>query len=129
MLLRNINPPKLFNGTRLHISCLKPNIIQATIITDKFWGESVIIPRIPLFTTDQSPVKFRRLQFPVKICFAVKINKSQGQTLNMAGIDLRQKCFSHGQFYVACSRVSKPENLILFIKQQITKNIVYPEVL
>ncbi|KAF0693444.1 ATP-dependent DNA helicase PIF1-like, partial [Aphis craccivora] len=30
------------------------------------------------------------------------INKSKGQSLIMAGISLREECFSHGQFYVTC---------------------------
>ncbi|KAF0758250.1 ATP-dependent DNA helicase PIF1-like [Aphis craccivora] len=35
------------------------------------------------------------------------INKSKGQSLIMAGIGLREECFSHGQFYVACFRPKK----------------------
>ncbi|KAF0703073.1 ATP-dependent DNA helicase PIF1-like [Aphis craccivora] len=31
---------------------------------------------------------------------------SRGQSLIMAGIGLRKECFSHGQFYVTCFRVS-----------------------
>ncbi|GFS53904.1 hypothetical protein TNCV_3761401 [Trichonephila clavipes] len=34
------------------------------------------------------------------------INKSQGQTMSVCGLDLRTPCFSHGQLYVACSRVA-----------------------
>ena len=29
--------------------------------------------------------------------------KSQGQTFKIAGVELRQDSFSHGQFYMACS--------------------------
>ncbi|KAF0702848.1 ATP-dependent DNA helicase RRM3-like [Aphis craccivora] len=36
------------------------------------------------------------------------INKSQEQSLKIAGIDLSENCFTHGQFYVACFRVSSP---------------------
>ncbi|CAH2108267.1 unnamed protein product [Euphydryas editha] len=58
------------------------------------------------------------------------INKSQGQTLKFAGIDLREHCFSHGQFYVACSRVSSPNSLIVLApNDRLIKNIVYKEVL
>lgn len=35
MLLRNINPPILCNGTRLRVKKLLPNIIEATILTGK----------------------------------------------------------------------------------------------
>lgn len=33
MLLRNINPPKLVNGTRMCIDKLLPNLIVATVLT------------------------------------------------------------------------------------------------
>ena len=36
---------------------------------------------------------------------AITINKAQGQSLEKCGIDLNTDCFSHGQLYVACSRV------------------------
>lgn len=54
------------------------------------------------------------------------IIKSQGQTLKFAGIDLRKHCFFHGQFYVACSRVSSPNSLIVLApNDRLVKNIVY----
>ncbi|GFX53310.1 hypothetical protein TNCV_363031 [Trichonephila clavipes] len=31
------------------------------------------------------------------------INKSQGQTKTICGLDLEDPCFSHGQLYVACA--------------------------
>ncbi|XP_053598602.1 uncharacterized protein LOC106693789 [Microplitis demolitor] len=108
MLLRNLNPPKLCNG--------------------KHEGEVVFIPRIPLVPSDYH-FNFKRLQFPVRVCYAMTINKAQGQSLKLAGVDLRHDCFSHGQFYVACSRVSSPDNLIILQPEKKTKNIVYKEVL
>ncbi|KAJ8871675.1 hypothetical protein PR048_028002 [Dryococelus australis] len=34
-------------------------------------------------------------KLPLKVCFAMTIDTSQGQTLKFAGVDLRQDCFSH----------------------------------
>ncbi|XP_044591373.1 uncharacterized protein LOC123269604 [Cotesia glomerata] len=124
MLLRNLNPPKLCNGTRLQVKILHKNVIEATIITGKYQGETVFIPRIPLIPSDYH-FEFKRLQFPVKVCYAMTINKAQGQSLKMAGIDLRNDCFSHGQLYVACSRVSSPDNLVILQPIGKTKNVVY----
>lgn len=47
----------------------------------------------------------------------------------MARIDLREECFSHGQFYVACSRVSSASSLVILASKGSTKNTVYKEVL
>ncbi|XP_025421005.1 uncharacterized protein LOC112691082 [Sipha flava] len=106
MLLRNLKPPKLCNRTRLKVKALHRNIVEATILTECAKGETVFVPRIPLILNDH-PFEFKRLQFPLKVCFAMTINKSQDQTLKFAGIDLRENCFSHGQFYVACSLTRK----------------------
>lgn len=91
-------------------------------------GETVFIPRIPLIPSDYQ-IDFKRLQFPVKLCYAMTINKAQGQTLKVAGVDLRNDCFSHGQLYVACSRVSSPDGLVILQPESKTKNVVYREVL
>lgn len=128
MLLRNLKPPKLCNGTRLRVVKLHPNVIEACIFTGCGAGEVVFIPRIPLIPSD-FVVEFKRVQFPVRVCFAMTINKAQGQTLSMAGIDLRNECFSHGQFYVAVSRVSSAKNLVILSITNKTANVVYTEVL
>ena len=39
------------------------------------------------------------------------INKSQGQTVQHVGLDLRSAVFTHGQFYVAVSRVKSVHNI------------------
>jgi ATP-dependent exoDNAse (exonuclease V) alpha subunit len=76
--------------------------------------------------------KHNRKQFPVRLCFAMTINKAQGQSLQKVGIDLRQPVFTHGQFYVAFSRVTDVANLDVLLPYRgsgMVENIVYPEVL
>src|ERR1700759_4302763 len=99
MLLRNLDPPQLCNGSRLVVTTLSTHAIGATILTGAYEGEHVLIPKIPLIPTDL-PFSFRRLQFPVRLAFAFTINKAQGQSLEVTGLDLTDDCFTHGQLYV-----------------------------
>lgn len=128
MMLRNLNQPTLCNGTRMVVKMLMPNAIKAMIIIGKFKGEEVLIPRIPMIPNDL-PFKFKRVQFPVRLAFAMTINKSQGQSLKVCGLNLETQCFSHGQLYVACSRVGTPSALFIFSPNRKTKNIVYYQAL
>ena len=128
MLMRNLDPPKLCNGTRLRILKLHSNIIEAKIIAGDFTGEIVFIPRIPLIPTGFG-FDFKRIQFPVKPCFAMSINKAQGQTFKNVGLFLETPVFAHGQLYVGCSRVGSEKGLKIYAPQQKTINIVYREVL
>jgi ATP-dependent DNA helicase PIF1 len=127
MLLRNLDPPKLCNGTRLCVKNLYSHPIEATILTGCARGK-VFIPRIPLIPT-VLPFDFKSIQFPIRLAFAMSINKAQGQSLKILGIHLQNPCFSHGQLYVACSRVGHPSNLQILAPGGKTQNIVYPAAL
>ena len=62
------------------------------------------------------PFKFRRRQLPLRPAFAMTINKAQGQTLHMAGLYLPSQPFSHGQLYVAKTRVGSRSALRIVAK-------------
>jgi ATP-dependent DNA helicase PIF1 len=105
-----------------------PHVIEATVLTGCAKGEDVFIPRIPMVPNNM-PFEFKRLQFPVRLAFAMSINKAQGQSLKVAGINLGNPCFSHGQLYAACSRVGTGKNLYVFAPESKTRNIVYQKAL
>jgi hypothetical protein len=48
------------------------------------------------------------------VSLAMTINKSQGLTLKQVGLHLATQVFSHGQLYVALSRVGKPEAITVY---------------
>jgi len=141
MMLRNLSFENgVCNGTRLICTALQRNVIRATIITGPSTGTSVLIPRIPIFSDpEQCGVEFKRLQFPVRLAFAMTINKAQGQTMDSIGLYLPTPVFGHGQLYVALSRAKKPEDIIILLDKEAsqfehhqgfhTANIVYSEVL
>ena len=62
--------------------------------------------------------------------FAITINKSQGKSIARVGVDLRDSVFTHGQLYVAASRVTRPNNIRFCVPLSCkTCNKVYREVL
>ena len=107
IILRSLDPPKVTNGTRCVITKLSANTIEARISHGRYAGHNIIILRIPLIPSNSTlPFEYRRLQFPVALCFAMTINKSQGQTFKAVGVDLTNKSFTHGMLYVALYRLA-----------------------
>ena len=137
MLLRNIDQQNgLCNGTRLRVTSLEDHVIEAKIISGTHIGKYTYIPRLQLMPSDKRvPFKFNRRQFPLMVCFAMTINKSQGQSLEEVGLYLRKPVFTHGQLYVAISRVTTKNGLKVLICDEegkptnMTTNVVYKEVL
>ena len=128
MLLRNLDPPKLYNGTILIVTRMMSHVLEATIISGRYAGVHCFIPRIPVRPTDL-PFEFERLQFSVRLCFAMTINKSQGQSFKVVGLNLTDPVFTHGQLYVGISSVGNPDGLFILAPEGKTKNIVYSEAL
>ena len=81
-----------------------------------------------------------RLQFPLKVAFALTINRAQGQSASKCGILLPKNVWTHGQIYVTFSRCGNLDNVHVWAEQELfkeydliedacyVKNIVYQEV-
>jgi len=52
-------------------------------------------------------------QYPLMLAWAVTIHKSQGKTFNNVIIDIGRGAFAHGQTYVALSRCTSLEGIVL----------------
>ena len=134
VLLRNLYPAsRECNGTRLIITRLGKRCIEGRILGGEFNGQLRLIPRIKLTTTENYlPYILTRRQYPIRLNFAMTVNKSQGQSLKTVGVNLRTSPFTHGQLYVALSRVTTLQGITILMAENSdgkTNNVVYPEVL
>ena len=132
ILLRNLDVKRgLCNGTRLIVTHFGRFLLGCRFASGQRKGEFVLIPRIDNYTENGVPCRIRRRQFPVRLAFAMTINKAQGQSLASVGIHLGTDIFSHGQLYVALSRGKRKEGVKVFSahNQSRVKNIVIKSVL
>ncbi|XP_074299559.1 uncharacterized protein LOC141630686 [Silene latifolia] len=139
ILLRNLQPSfGLCNGTWLICKRFLPNSIKCAIMSGNHKGEHVFIPRIKLQPTSSTnyPFQLQRNQFPLKLSFAMTINKCQGQTLSQFVVYLPKPCFAHGQLYVALSRAQNANQVTVIaasgpeeVSLNFVKNILFYDVL
>ena len=123
ILLRNLDPREgLCNGTRMVVLNVRRKVLLCRIISKdrRFAGKVVLIPRIRLSPNAEI----------VRLAFAMTINKSQEQSVEYVGINLKTSVFSHGQLYIAFSRYTLLLNILVLLPEKSqgsrrTLNIVY----
>uniref|UniRef100_A0AC34FZX9 ATP-dependent DNA helicase n=1 Tax=Panagrolaimus sp. ES5 TaxID=591445 RepID=A0AC34FZX9_9BILA len=127
----------LCNGTRMQVLKADNSLLKCKVLSGSRSqnGEIVFLPlcKFEYGNVKSEPgVHFTRTQFPVKLSFAISINKAQGQTLSRVGLNFRQgECFSHGQLYTAMSRVRTKDSLKIFpsTKANTCTNVVWHRLL
>ena len=147
IVLRNIDSELgLVNGCRCIVKRCLGRYLDVLVLTGRAAGQRVYIPRIPMAPkTADLPFILSRRQFPVRLAWAMTINKAQGQSLDRAGIALPEPVFAHGQLYVALSRVGAFQKVKVLVAEGVgqghysghtsipdgtyTRNIVWPEAL
>jgi len=111
---------KLADGQEIHIEPFEFKNISYRAVRDPETGEDRPVPfEIGYFR-----------QLPLRPAYALTIHKAQGMTLKSIALNRGNRgCFTHGQCYVAVSRVRKLEDL--YLVQPLTRAdiIVAPEVL
>jgi hypothetical protein len=151
VITRNISPAHgLCNGTRVSVVGISPRAIDVIKMEDVELDSHDATPRVrsfgsppPVYTI--SRIKFistegeyafqmQRIQFPLAPAFATTIHKSQGATYDHVVVYFGSGCvFTHGQLYVALSRVTNPDNLRVALphdaSSDVLTNIVHQDVL
>lgn len=79
MLLQNVTPPKgMCNDTRLRLTHIGQFILDSQILGGERHGEKRLISRILMNTIEgEPPWIVSQKQFPICLCFAMTVNKSQ----------------------------------------------------
>lgn len=103
------------------------------MLSGDFDGQLWLLFQI-LLTTTASELSFILMwkQFSVHLCFAMTVNKAQGQSLQSVSVNLWSSAFSHDQLYVTLSQavdVSKVSVLLPENEDEKTENVVYSEIL
>uniref|UniRef100_A0A8R1IVH7 ATP-dependent DNA helicase n=1 Tax=Caenorhabditis japonica TaxID=281687 RepID=A0A8R1IVH7_CAEJA len=118
VLLRNLAVDQgLCNGTRMTIERIGQDVIYCIVNNPtRRTPDMVFLHRIRMSPTGKgaNSCGFFRLQYPVRLAYACTVNKSQGQTPTRCGLVLHSKIFSHGQLYVAMSRVKRGDDFKLW---------------
>lgn len=136
LVMRNLNiADGLVNGTKVIVTAISNRLITVRLPQST---QPIGIPRITFrfAFVEGSPLLIRRRQFPLMLAYSMTGHKSQGQTIEYVGVDLRTDCFTHGQLYVLLSRVRRPDDIVVLVPPDrvhggvaYTKNIVYDDLL
>jgi len=119
--LRSIAPDKgVSNGTRAVVLKVHRHLLELVLVTAPHTGKVVHLPRANCDSSAEGELPFtlRRRQFPVRLAWAMTINKSQGQDFKVRlGVCLPRPVFAHGQLYVALSRGSGYDGVRVVVEQ------------
>ncbi len=135
MLLRNLRiDDGHVNDSRYILEGMADRVHFLRSVVRSNYGSRLAVLRMNCVASEEdAPVpRFRKCQFPVRACFAMTVNKGQGQSVNgKLGLCLRKQVFSHGHLYVGLSRTTNPRNVTVYTTngERAVTNIAFEEVL
>jgi hypothetical protein len=134
MIMRNLNPPDVCNGITAKLIRFTKFNCSLQLLSGCGAGSIICLPRCIFdVASDASglPFNFKRRQFPMTPAYCLSVHKSQGQTLKVVGFVGDSDAFTHGQLYVAMSRVGSWRQFIFysprsedFIKNKVSKRLI-----
>jgi hypothetical protein len=137
MCIRNLNQQRgIINGTMLEVLEWTSRHLQARILTGKAAGSiEYFLKNVFTITPEASGLPFTiiRRQYPIIPAYCLSVHKAQGQTIKKCGLIFESDPFTHGQLYVALSRVSSWECLWILlhtgqsdIRNMVLKHLLWP---
>jgi ATP-dependent exoDNAse (exonuclease V) alpha subunit len=109
MITRNMEGG-LVNGHRGVVTDI--DFEDETISVDIRGVPGIVVIRKFEFDTPLERKTIRRIQFPLRLAFAITVHRSQGMTLENVYVDA-SNFFAPGMLYVAMSRIKDPEEMAI----------------
>ena len=140
LVTRNLNSLRLPSNSRVRIIRINQySIIVKTMDTEK---RTVVIPRIKFKFRLKYASSFSliRVQFPLRLAYAITVHRSQSQSIDFVVLDLTKPAFGHGQLYTAFSRLRQADRLMVIVDPTTQppeigedkfhiNNIIYPQLI
>ena len=121
MCIRNISMQRgVVNGTMMQVVAIGRRYIQVKILTGNSAGSiELLLQQVFTITPEASglPFTIKRKQYPIIPAYCLSVHKAQGQTIRSCGLIFESDPFTHGQLYVALSRVSSWQSLYIMMHQ------------
>ncbi len=121
MCIRNISMQRgIVNGTMMQVIDIGNRYIQVKILTGRSAGScELLLKHLFTITPEASglPFTITRRQYPIIPAYCLSVHKAQGQTIITCGLIFESDPFTHGQLYVALSRVSSWQSLHIMVHQ------------
>ena len=116
LITRPLKAYELASNSRVVIKRISFKLIQ--VVTFESTPRVIMLPRMrfKFNLQDRTSFTMTRVQFPLRLCYSMTTNKSQGQSFEKILLDLSDDSFSHGQTYVALSRVRRYDNIRLIVR-------------
>jgi hypothetical protein len=137
MITRNMMSIKLASNCLVRI--LRINKYSIVIVTMDKKKRTLILPRIrfKFKLRYTSSFSLTRTQFPLRLAYAVTINRIQGQSVDYILLDLSKDPFCHGQTYTGLSRIRIYNRIKLIVRENefmtnaidptlVISNTIYP---
>ena len=134
MMTSNDSQKRWVNGSLGHITEIQEEEGSDTILVALSNGKEVEVSQytweVTHYTLDAkeqptSEVVGSFTQYPLRLAWAVTIHKSQGKTFDEVIVDIGRGTFAHGQLYVALSRCTSFEGMVL--KKPVQKKHIWTD--